>query len=174
MNAPDRIREAGSGDAAKLAELGRITTEAWFADVYTADELQSFLQRDFSEPVLNKQIESAELHTFLIHEVNNQAAGFARINWRKPIPMTAVTGAELQKIYYLPECTGLGLGRKLMNAVMAKAAERGESYLWLDVLDSNPRARAFYQELGFELLGSRPFATGRGKIGLKVLRLRID
>lgn len=173
MNKPGHIREAGSGDVAMLAELGRQTSKVWFADVYTADEMQSFLQRDFSEQVLQQQIESVESHTFLIHELNDRAAGFARINWRKPIPLTTDSGAELQKIYYLPEHTGKGLGRNLMTAVIAVVAARGEQNLWLDVLDSNPRARTFYQQLGFEVLGSKPFATGRGEIGMQVLRLRI-
>lgn len=170
----DLIREARSEDAAELAQLGRRTARAWFADVYTDEELQAFLRRDFREDVLRSQIESPLLHTFLIHELKGQPSGFARLNWHKPIPLTEDSGAELQKIYYLPQCTGKGLGRKLMAAVIATVAARGEKLLWLDVLDNNPRARDFYQELGFEILGAKPFATGRGEIGMHVLRLRID
>lgn len=173
MNSLKQIREAGKADAVMLAELGGRTARTWFADVYTEEELQSFLKRDFTESVLRKQIENSEAHTFLVHEIDGQPAGFARINWCKPVPLTDDSGAELQKIYYLPEFTGRGLGRALMQAVIDTVAVRNERYLWLDVLNNNPRACAFYLELGFEILGSKRFATGRGEIGMQVLRLPV-
>lgn len=173
MTGLGRVREAGSEDASILADLGRRTARSWFADVYSDKELRAFLQRDFAEAVLRKQIEKSAAHTFLIHDVDGRPAGFARINWHKPIPLTGDIGAELQKIYYLPAHTGQGLGAILMRAVIDAAAERHEKNVWLDVLDNNPRACAFYQKLGFEVCGSKPFATDLGEIGMQVLRLRI-
>ena len=173
MSESSTTREATGADVADLARLGRDTSRTWFANVYTDEELQAFLERDFAEEVLAAHISSRETYTYLIHELHGQAVGFARINWHRPIPLSKGTGAELQKIYYLPAHTGKGLGRELMMAVIKTVAARGESILWLDVLDNNPRACEFYKKLGFEILGAKPFVTGRGSIGMQVLRLRV-
>lgn len=142
---------------------------AWFSEVYSPPELRAFIERDFSPVVLRAQLASPQLHTFLLLEVRGQAVGFARINWARPVPLTNNTGAELQKIYFLPAFTGQGLGRLLMEAVFETVWQRGERVLWLDVLKSNPRARALYERLGFEYLGEKPFRTALGEIGLDVL-----
>ncbi|NNF51199.1 MAG: GNAT family N-acetyltransferase [Gammaproteobacteria bacterium] len=173
MSGTTRIREACIADVPVLATLGRKISKTWFAEVYTDSELLEFLDRDFSEDVLSNHIQSPESHTYLIHEWGDDPVGFARINWGRPIPLTDETGAELQKIYYLPGHTGKGLGRALMTAVTEAVAARAVSSLWLDVLNSNPRARSFYLELGFEVIGDKPFATGRGEIGMQVMRKRL-
>lgn len=169
MTANERIYEARPADAKCLAELGEITSRHWFSQVYSAAELEAFLQRDFTEEGLRKQLENPQAFTFLVHEVAGAAVGFARINWDRPLPFSDLRGAELQKIYYLPARTGQGLGRKMVAAVKEKVATRGVGILWLDVLKSNPRARALYEQLGFRFMGELPFATGRGEIGMDVL-----
>lgn len=173
MSAQELIREAQPADAAMLADVGRRTAEHWFQKVYSPQELQAFLQRDFTEDVLSEQIANAERHTFFIHEVGHKAVGFARLNWDKPVPLTKESGAELQKIYYLPACTGRGLGHRLLNVIVEAVALRGEKILWLDVLDNNPRARAFYEQYGFETVGPAAFVTDLGNIGMHVLMLRV-
>ncbi|KUL63351.1 MULTISPECIES: GNAT family N-acetyltransferase [unclassified Streptomyces] len=44
---------------------------------------------------------------------------------------------------------GRGVGRLLIEEVAAVAAERGCRQVRLDVIDTNPRARALYERLGF-------------------------
>lgn len=173
LTAEERIYEARQADAQRLAELGKITARHWFSDVYSASELDAFLQRDFTAEGLRQQLAAPDTFTFLIHEVGGTAVGFARINWDRPVPFGEQRGAELQKIYYLPERTGEGLGRRLMAAAQETVAARGVRILWLDVLKSNPRARALYERLGFKVIGELPFATERGEIGMDVLCLEL-
>lgn len=173
MTPSERIFEAQPGDAGRLAELGRATSKAWFSDVYSLAELNAFLERDFTEEGLRQQILQPDAFTFLLHEMAGTAIGFARINWDRPIPFSEERGAELQKIYYLPTSTGQGHGRKLMAAVIDEVGERGVTALWLDVLKSNPRARALYERLGFEWVGELPFKTDVGEIGMDVLRRKV-
>lgn len=44
---------------------------------------------------------------------------------------------------------GQGVGTKLLDAIIAEAKQRGYAELRLDVIDSNPRARALYERNGF-------------------------
>lgn len=44
---------------------------------------------------------------------------------------------------------GLGVGTALVRAVVAEAAQRGYGAVRLDVVDTNPRAKALYEREGF-------------------------
>ncbi|NBD28759.1 MAG: GNAT family N-acetyltransferase [Alphaproteobacteria bacterium] len=52
-------------------------------------------------------------------------------------------------IIVAPEARGQGIGTALLEAIAQEAAGRGYSELRLDVIDSNPRARALYERQGF-------------------------
>ena len=49
----------------------------------------------------------------------------------------------------LPECRGLGIGRRLLAAAEACARQRGCCKLTLEVRQDNHRARGLYQTFGF-------------------------
>ncbi|MEO1550281.1 MAG: GNAT family N-acetyltransferase [Pseudomonadota bacterium] len=50
----------------------------------------------------------------------------------------------------MPTARGQGVGTRLLSAVEALARARGCTCLRLDVIDTNPRARALYVRQGFE------------------------
>lgn len=50
----------------------------------------------------------------------------------------------------LPEQVSTGVGRALMDALIARAVSEGASALVLWVLAANERARRFYAKAGFE------------------------
>ncbi|MEQ8291004.1 MAG: GNAT family N-acetyltransferase [Roseovarius sp.] len=52
-------------------------------------------------------------------------------------------------IFVAEDARGRGVGSALLGAVKARAAEDGKSSVRLDVIDSNPRARALYERHGF-------------------------
>jgi ribosomal protein S18 acetylase RimI-like enzyme len=45
---------------------------------------------------------------------------------------------------------GKGVGSALFDALFGYALEQGYSYITLDVIDTNPRAKHLYERLGFE------------------------
>ncbi|WP_075996030.1 GNAT family N-acetyltransferase [Salaquimonas pukyongi] len=49
---------------------------------------------------------------------------------------------------------GQGVGTKLLQAIFKEAESRGKKRIRLDVIDTNPRARALYERLGFVKTGS--------------------
>ncbi|QDG75200.1 GNAT family N-acetyltransferase [Labrenzia sp. PHM005] len=52
-------------------------------------------------------------------------------------------------IFVSPDARGLGIGTALLEAVCGTAAAKGCSKVRLDVIDTNPRARALYERCGF-------------------------
>lgn len=52
-------------------------------------------------------------------------------------------------IFVQPEARGQGVGKALLQAVEAHAVSLGLSKVRLDVIDTNPRARALYERQGY-------------------------
>ncbi len=52
-------------------------------------------------------------------------------------------------IVVVPEARSLGIGSALLDAITETACEHGKAEMRLDVIDSNPRARALYERKGF-------------------------
>lgn len=52
-------------------------------------------------------------------------------------------------IFVAAEARGRGVGTILLREICAEAARRGYAQVRLDVIDSNPRARALYEREGF-------------------------
>lgn len=63
---------------------------------------------------------------------------------------------DIQTIALSPEARGAGQGRRLMNALLDAAEERGVREVFLEVRADNPVARTLYTSLGFEEIGVRP------------------
>lgn len=51
------------------------------------------------------------------------------------------------------QARGRGIGSRLVEAVCAEARQRGYAEVCLDVIDTNWRAKALYQRLGFSVAG---------------------
>ena len=71
------------------------------------------------------------------------------------IAMPGVDELHLLNITVVPEQHGQGHGCAMMAALQAHAQRAGASTLWLEVRESNHRARALYRRLGFAEVGLR-------------------
>ncbi|HPF15873.1 MAG: GNAT family N-acetyltransferase [Planctomycetes bacterium] len=74
--------------------------------------------------------------------------------WRAPLlallERPVVPGAlQMDGIFVESRARGLGIGTALLAAVREEALRRGDRSILLDVIDSNPRARALYERNGF-------------------------
>lgn len=72
---------------------------------------------------------------------------------REPVPGGVAPVGEVYALYVLPELTGRGLGRALLDAAHQRLRQRefGMSALW--VLSENHLARYFYERAGYEADG---------------------
>lgn len=72
---------------------------------------------------------------------------------------------------------GAGIGSALLGAVVAEARERGLGSVRLDVIGSNPRARALYERTGFREVRTSTHAFLKPLFGFSAsteMRLRLD
>jgi len=57
---------------------------------------------------------------------------------------------QMDGICVAPTARGQGVGTSLFSALFAFASKQGLARITLDVIDTNPRARALYERLGFQ------------------------
>lgn len=68
-------------------------------------------------------------------------------------------------IFVAQEARGNGVGTALLNAIAQEAKTRGYRQVRLDVVDSNPRARALYLHEGFKEVGTKSIGIMRNIFG---------
>ena len=62
---------------------------------------------------------------------------------------------ELENIVVAPTARRIGLGTRLLSALLMKARETDSEAVFLEVRESNAAARLLYEKTGFELTGRR-------------------
>ena len=60
---------------------------------------------------------------------------------------------EIYSLYLLPQYTGKGLGKRLMDRALSEMKEKGFTNILLFALEQNLTARKFYENYGFTLSG---------------------
>jgi ribosomal protein S18 acetylase RimI-like enzyme len=110
--------------------------ELYLEDVFGLDLLLEELQEDSAQ--------------YYIATIGDQPVAFMKL-----VRSPQVNGEkmendiELDKLYVLPECKGMQVGKKLMDLSLAIARKEERKRYWLVVLESNKPAIAFYEKLGF-------------------------
>jgi [ribosomal protein S18]-alanine N-acetyltransferase len=87
--------------------------------------------------------------TDLIAAVRGEALVGYAVTW------TVLDQAELGNVAVAPEARGEGVGRLLVRAVLQRLRHRRVRECFLEVRESNERARTLYESLGFEVVGRR-------------------
>jgi ribosomal-protein-alanine N-acetyltransferase len=82
--------------------------------------------------------------------------------------------AEIVTIAVRPLAQGQGVGRLLLDGIMAKAAKLGALDLFLEVSEHNAAARALYESVGAQETGRRRryYADGTDALVLRIDLLR--
>ena len=69
---------------------------------------------------------------------------------------------ELRKMYFLPDCRGLGAGTALMSRCLQAARQHGFKRCYLETLDSMKDAQSLYERTGFKKQCGTLGDTGHG------------
>lgn len=97
--------------------------------------------RDFRECVTSDT-------TFLVAETTEGVAGYV-------VALDAADEGEILNLAVAPGGRRHGVGRALVNEVLAVLTERGVRHVYLEVRESNAAARALYAAHGFREVGRR-------------------
>lgn len=152
-----RIRSATPDDAEAVAAVHVASWQATYRGVF-ADEVLDGPDLPANRLRLWQRLlgpdRPARSATVVAEEPEGAVVGFAFTTTSRDDDGDDGT-AELNAIYARPEAWGTGAGRELMAAAVAGLRDAGFRSVTLWVLDSNVRARRFYERAGFAPDGAR-------------------
>jgi len=98
----------------------------------------------------------------LVADVGGTLLGFVAYSPSRDGDADQARVGEIEAIYLLPSAWGNGVGRRLMDVALARLAEARFDQVTLWVLDSNARARRFYEMGGWLADGAQKTEESRG------------
>jgi GNAT superfamily N-acetyltransferase len=157
-----RITVAGKAEAELVADLSRRTFYDTFAPHNTPENMEQFLQTEFTREKLMEQV-GAPRNTFLLAWLDDQPVGYARLYEASELPrgIAGSEAIEIARLYAERHVIGKGVGKTLMQACIEVARGKNKQLIWLGVWEHNLRAIAFYKMMGFEIFDRHIFLLGQ-------------
>src|SRR5947209_7057046 len=154
------VRYATKDDAVLVADLSRQTFYDTFAADNTKEDMDQFLNEQFTRGKLILEVGSPE-NIFLLAYLNNEVAGYVKLrDGKKPDVIKELAAIEIARLYVVKELIGKGIGKLLMQTCSDIARQKQKEVLWLGVWERNERAIAFYKKCRFEKFGECDFLLG--------------
>lgn len=154
------VRLATDQDAGLIADMSRQTFYDTFASYNTVEDMDKFLNEQFTREALIKEV-SAKDNIFLLAYDQQKPVGYARLRENNNPPSLGSTNAiELARIYATSNSIGKGVGKVLMEKCIGLAETGKKDFIWLGVWEKNQRAIDFYIKWGFEKFADHDFVLG--------------
>ncbi len=154
------VKVASLLDVEVLTSLGATTFFETFESFNTADDMEAYLEKNFTVDQLLLELRD-ERNQFFLARDGETAVGYAKMRkLEQPEGLDEENIIELERLYTLQSYVGKGVGKMLMETCIRFATENGNKVIWLGVWEHNARAMSFYEKWGFEKFGSHPFMVG--------------
>jgi len=82
----------------------------------------------------------------------------------------SVKTCELQKLYFLPQARGLGIGKTLLQKILETAQAFGFKQCYLESFDNMHAAIGLYEKQGFKPINHTMGNTGHSACGVWMLK----
>lgn len=151
---------ATNEDAELIADMSRQTFYDTFASQNTVEDMNKFLNEQFTREALIKEVNTKD-NIFLLAYDQEEPVGYARLRENNSPPSLGSTNAiELARIYATSSSIGKGVGKALMEKCIGLAEKSKKDFIWLGVWEKNQRAIDFYTKWGFEKFADHDFVLG--------------
>ncbi|MEM8782601.1 MAG: N-acetyltransferase [Planctomycetota bacterium] len=167
-----KIREWRQSDVPAQAQLAAKTYAETFGHSLTNEELSAQIEETRSETYFRSLMGR---DTVLVATLDDQLVGYIQLG----DVGTNLQGVEpgpndqaVQALYVDADHQGRGIGRSLMDAAFAHPRLRESDHVFIDVWGENKRALAFYQDYGFEAVGTRDVTADGKVIGQDLVLMR--
>jgi putative acetyltransferase len=133
---------------------------------------------DFDVPKVGTAFADPQLDFMFENYDKPQAVYFVVENDGKIIGGTGIAAlengdpsiCELQKMYFLPEARGLGVGSKMMQQCLGKAKEFGFKKCYLETFPYMTAAQKLYKKVGFDYINAAMGNTGHNSCTVWMLK----
>jgi diamine N-acetyltransferase len=154
------IRALSVQDIPALRTLAIRIYRDTFSNDNTPENMEAFLNRDYSEESFRNEFKEKDSSYFFAEE-NDIPVGYLRL--RSNNEVEAYLGKntiELHRLYVDQKYQGKKVGTLLMEKALNVARDLKVEWLWLGVWERNPKAQRFYNKWGFERFSEHVFQMG--------------
>lgn len=148
-----QVRKA-SGDDVEAARV--LTNRSWlatYAPLIGEDVTQEIIKTRHAAQLFAEQASHPE-QTFLVASRDGEVVGHCYAYPKK--------GTYIERLHVEPSLKGGGIGRAMLNYVDKQHAPGNR--IWLEVLEGNDAAAAFYERVGFTLTAKTGIEDGLADI----------
>ena len=163
------IRAATTPDAHDIAEVHVASWKTAYRGLMPDSVLDGLFVPKRAE--MWRRIISEQKFPLRVAEQDDRIVGLVNFGPARDPDAPALTG-EILAIYVDPDLWHEGIGRELLRAALSelKSAGFNEATLW--VLDSNSRARIFYEQAGFSVDGATKTEIVGDSVAIQEVRYR--
>ena len=147
------IKKAGLADLEELKSIGIASYLPHYTHLWKPGGVEWYMNRCFGEEFLKKEIADRNVEYYII-ENDGESIGILKLILKKAILDSEIENAlYLEKIYFVKKWTGKGIGKKLIEFSLQRAADLKRDCVWLMAMDTSEKPIAAYQKSGFEIFG---------------------
>jgi|MesohylFT_1024984.scaffolds.fasta_scaffold50042_2 GNAT superfamily N-acetyltransferase len=150
------ISEATTKDFKTIREIAFATWPVVYGEILSKAQINFMLDSFYSEETLIANLTQKEHHFFVLKK-NEICLGFASYEHH----YLNSNSTRLHKFYLLTEHQGKGMGKLMLDKIVALAKENRSDKLSLNVNRFN-KAFVFYQKMGFEIIAEEDISIGQG------------
>ena len=114
--------------------------DGWFEPYFAFENMEDEMKRELTRKI-HAKVSVDQVYIRVMHEEKVAAVASLAIESGYSL---------LHNVVVDPDLRGMGLGRKLCQAAIAKSKECGASHIYLQVMQNNPVALNLYKKFGFE------------------------
>ena len=146
-----KVRKVGLSDLQELRDIGIESYVPHYAHLWKPDGLEWYLHRCFGNDFLQNELANPNVEYYII-SVAERNIGILKLVLRKSLPDSEIENAlYLEKIYFIKEWTGKGIGREMMNFAFERAGEINSECVWLVAMDTAEKPVQAYETAGFTI-----------------------
>ncbi len=146
-----KVRKVGLSDLQELRDIGIKSYVPHYAQMWKPDGLDWYLNRCFGDGFLQNELIDANVEYYII-SFAKQNIGIMKLVLHKSLPDSDIENAlYLEKIYFIKEWTGKGIGRKFLNFAFERAEETNCDCVWLVAMDTAHKPIRAYERAGFTI-----------------------
>lgn len=143
------IKKAGLADLQELQAIGTDSYLPHYTHLWKENDAEWYLNRCFGDEFLKNELADANVEYYII-SAEEKNIGILKLVLRKPLPDSNIENAlYLEKIYFIKEWTGKGVGREVMNFTFERAKQLNRELVWLVVMDTADKPVKAYERAGF-------------------------
>ncbi|MFT4733986.1 MAG: ribosomal protein S18 acetylase RimI-like enzyme [Algoriphagus sp.] len=144
-------------DAETISLLAKKTFLESHSHSANQSDIDSYVEKHYSLDAISEDL-SIEANIYFLIYYGKEAVGYSKVVLNTSIQDHEKSlSTKLDRIYILEKFYGFGLGKKLLDFNLNLAKAKNQSDVWLYTWKGNHRAIAFYQKVGFEIIGSHDF-----------------